>query len=231
MNRFSDSTGYPYENYDSTSSLFTPDSGRPDSDDAIGHAIRNEEEYTAQTVRHFSFGSGASLLLVVLIMISIVCFAALSIASAQADERLSDRYQEETDAWQNASNHGQRFIAGIDAELRGLYQETRTEGEEAYYSEAASLDHAVSSADQSLSYYEELQEVLLHTSSEDAGKSPDSAETVFVLDTPLSDTQNYFLVIEPLWPDENDGSCYRVLCAKVRTTAAYDYDSTLNVLH
>lgn len=188
---------------------------------AIEHAIRNEESSSA-TVRHFRFGSGASLILMVLIIISIVCFAALSIVSAQADRRLTDHMQEQTDAWRAASNQGQYYLADVDAQLKEIYRSSSLQ--EQYYSAAQKLDGFFDRSDTSAVFYEDILDVLANTDTD-----PDTS-VVLVYTTPVTDSQEYLMVIQVLWPDDNDGSRYRVLTSKTLNTADYSYDSTLNVM-
>lgn len=193
----------------------------PGSDSAVKYAIRNEEDATL-SLHHFHPGSGAALILIAMVIISILCFSALSIVSARADVRLTDRYEQQTEAYQEASNRGQDFLAKTDTSLHTIYHETSSAGRSAYLRAAAALDSAVNPYDSTLSSYSFLQEVLQNT-----GRTP---ETLLFFTARMTDSESYCLVAEPLWPDDNNGAFYRVLSAKVVSTASYDYDAPLNVL-
>lgn len=222
-----------YDSYDPDFSLnpngFTEGDQNQDLN-AIEHAIRNEEQSGSVITHRFRFGSGASLILMVLITISIVCFAALSIVSAQADRRLTDHLQEQTDAYRTASNEAQQFLADTDRELRILYHsiDDRSDLKSAYFTAASRLDSAVDfttgSDTAAASHLEDIRGVLANT-----GVSEDSS-VVLVFTAPMTDTQEYLMVVQVLWPDDNAGRFYKVLSAKVLNTADYSYDSTLNVM-
>jgi hypothetical protein len=63
--------------------------------------------------KYYSLNGGVSLILLVFIILSLVSFAALSVASACADRRLSDKYMEQTSGYYRAYSEAQEYLAGI----------------------------------------------------------------------------------------------------------------------
>ena len=72
----------------------------------------------------FHLGNGAALILVALMIISLLCFAALSIVSAKADSRLTDRYAAQITAYHTARNLGVEFLAETDAQLKQYLEDS-----------------------------------------------------------------------------------------------------------
>ena len=68
-------------------------------------------------------GGGFSLILLLFILLSLVCFATLSIASARADEKLAEKYRDQNDSYYHALN-----------EAETLYRDGASE--EAYFAAA-----------------------------------------------------------------------------------------------
>ena len=64
---------------------------------------------------------GISLILLLFILMSLICFATLSIASARADEKLAEKYREQNDGYYQARNEAQARLEEIDSELEALY--------------------------------------------------------------------------------------------------------------
>ena len=85
----------------------------------------------------FHLGNGAALILVALMIISLLCFAALSIVSAKADSRLTDRYAAQITAYHTARNLGVEFLAETDAQLKQYLEDSADR--EAYLEKARSL--------------------------------------------------------------------------------------------
>ena len=78
--------------------------------------------------RQLSFNSRISLFLVLLIIMCLVSFASLSLTSAMADLRLSDKYEEQVIRYYSARNEAQKDLARLntsagplsDADSRGM---------------------------------------------------------------------------------------------------------------
>lgn len=200
--------------------------------------------------RHsFHFGGGAALVLIVLIIISLLCFAALCVISARADERLTDRYEEEVSSYYHARNLGTEFIARTNSELQQIYadiaeddiRETDSVGqssseaadakaafarEAAYYAAARKLDGCIDPSDEEYTWHDALQEILINTGyQKEAENTP-----VLVFSTPVNDNEVYLIAALVHCPDTEDPAYLRILSAKTVSTVTYDYDTTLNVM-
>ena len=69
----------------------------------------------------FSNGIGSSSLLVTFIILCLVSFATLSIVSANADYKLSDKVLERTTAYYEASNEAETQLSQLHGELAAAY--------------------------------------------------------------------------------------------------------------
>lgn len=67
----------------------------------------------------FKIGSGASSILMIVITLVLTTFAVLSLASAQADMKLTEKAQSMTTQYYNAENEVQELYAQIDEVLAG----------------------------------------------------------------------------------------------------------------
>ncbi len=217
---------------------------------AIEYAIESEQEAAAQNSRRhrFHLGSGAALILMTVIIISLLCFAALSIVSAQADSRLTNRYAEQTSAYYAAQNLGVEFTARVDADLKALYE--TASGESDYFEGARRFSACVDPSDETSPWHSQLQNILANTASvskttgdsTEKGTSlrsadPSSAAStqkeenpVLVFSSPMTDTQEYLLVLRVLYPASADAPRYEVLSSRILPTVSYDYNSSLDVL-
>ena len=75
------------------------------------------------------FSIGASSLLVIIVVLSLVCFAALSITSASADLRLSQKLADRTSSYYQACNEAQTTLKDLSVSLSSIYEESRNEDE------------------------------------------------------------------------------------------------------
>ena len=73
----------------------------------------------AKNNRFFSLNGGISLIMLVFVVLTLVSFAALSLTSARADRRLSEKYKEQTTAYYQARNESRRYLADYDAARAG----------------------------------------------------------------------------------------------------------------
>ena len=64
--------------------------------------------------RH-TVNSGVSLLLLLLVVMCLVSFASLSLVSAQADSRLSEKYAEQVSLYHEAHREAQRYLRDLNA--------------------------------------------------------------------------------------------------------------------
>ena len=217
---------------------------------AIEYAIQSEQEAAARNSRRhrFHIGSGAALILMTVIIISLLCFAALSIVSAQADSRLTSRYAEQTSAYYAARNLGVEFTADTDADLKILYETTSCESD--YFEGARRLSSCVDPSDETSPWHSQLQNILASTASapeasrNSSGKVSESSahaasstgstqkeeNPILVFSSPMTDTQEYLLVLRVLYPVSPDAPRCEVLSSRILSTVSYDYSSSLNVL-
>lgn len=78
----------------------------------------------ASTSKKNSFGLniGFSSILLIFVILCLVSFAALSIASADADHRLCTRVMERTASYYDACNKAEEALAGVDETLAEIYR-------------------------------------------------------------------------------------------------------------
>ena len=76
--------------------------------------------------KYYSLNGGVSLILLVFIILNLVSFAALSVASARADRRLCDKYMEQTSGYYSAFSKAQEYLADI---YEGRLQADAPEGD------------------------------------------------------------------------------------------------------
>lgn len=75
---------------------------------------------------------GSASILLIFVILSLVAFATLSIVSANADRKLSQKVLERTTAYYTACNQAETTLANIDNTLQNIY--SSCEDEEAYFS-------------------------------------------------------------------------------------------------
>lgn len=81
--------------------------------------------------KRYGIGIGSSSILIIIIILCLVCFAGLSIVSATADYRLSNRLAERTTSYYEASNLANKKLADLDQAFLLIYQESPSR--EAYF--------------------------------------------------------------------------------------------------
>lgn len=82
-----------------------------------------------ESKKESGFSIGASSLLVIIVVLSLVCFAALSITSASADLRLSQKLADRTSSYYKACNEAQTTLKNLSVSLSSIYGESRNEDE------------------------------------------------------------------------------------------------------
>lgn len=198
----------------------------------VERAIQEVEQSRHPQPRRFHFGSGAALVLIALIIISLLCFAALSIVSAQSDQKLTDRYAQQVSAYYSAKNRSIRYEAQLQEQLTELV--TMSKDEDDYYTSASQLDSCVDPQDESGQWYSQIQNILTLEFSKDQSKKEQQKGVenapIFVFSTPVNSNQTYLLVLRACYPAREDDLCYTILSAKTVTTAVVNYDTTLDVL-
>ena len=74
---------------------------------------------------------GSASILLIFVILCLVSFATLSIVSAHADHRLSQKVLDRTSAYYAACNEAERSLAGVDNTLREIY--AASENEDVYF--------------------------------------------------------------------------------------------------
>ena len=77
----------------------------------------------------FTNGIGSSSILVIFVILCLVSFATLSIASANADYKLSQKLLERTTAYYTASNQAEASLAHLDKTLLSIYESSASKEE------------------------------------------------------------------------------------------------------
>lgn len=80
--------------------------------------------------KRYGINIGTSSILVIIVILCLVCFAGLSIVSAVADYKLSNKLAERTTSYYEASNLANEKFAELDTAFLKLYQESS--GKEEY---------------------------------------------------------------------------------------------------
>ena len=79
--------------------------------------------------KSYGISVGTSSILVIIVILSLVCFAGLSVVSANADYRLSKKLAERTTTYYQASSDAHQDLALLDEKLQLLYTESDSESE------------------------------------------------------------------------------------------------------
>lgn len=79
--------------------------------------------------KHYGINVGTSSILVIIVVLCLICFAGLSITSAAADYKLSNKLAERTTSYYEASNLANERFAEIDKAFTALYKESADEKE------------------------------------------------------------------------------------------------------
>ena len=158
---------------------------------------------------------GISLFLLTFIILCLVSFAALSIVSARADARLTEKYRQQTEYYYGARNEAQKFLQELDGGNDSAGADTSTG---AGASAGAEVLRENAGADG------------LITRRFAAGPH---MELILIVE-PMSGGNS----VEPLSGGNSsgiagktqDGPNYRVICEKTESTVTYNYDTTLPVM-
>ncbi|MBQ7776057.1 MAG: hypothetical protein IJ379_09050 [Lachnospiraceae bacterium] len=89
-------------------------------------------KHTKENTFHINIGSSSVLL--IFVILCLVAFAALSIVSANADAKLSNKVAQRTKIYYEAHNQAVADIAALDEQLAELYASCASE--DAYYTQA-----------------------------------------------------------------------------------------------
>ena len=146
---------------------------------------------------------GVSLFLLTFIILCLVSFAALSIVSARADARLTEKYRQQTEYYYGARNEAQKYLQELDGG-------STSAGTGAEFDVGVGAGAGAAGADGVI------------TKRFSAGPHMD-----LVLTVQTAGGQNASAAASAARPD---GRNYRVICEKTESTVTYNYDSTLPVM-
>lgn len=150
---------------------------------------------------------GVSLFLLTFIILCLVSFAALSIVSARADARLTEKYRQQTEYYYGARNEAQKYLQEFDGGSGGA----------AGIDAAAGPEGAITRrfpAGPHMDLILTVQPAGTENISEAFGSSAAAAQDT----SAASSTAGR--------GDKN----YHVICEKTESTVTYNYDSTLPVM-
>lgn len=77
--------------------------------------------------KSYGISAGTSSLLVIIVILSLICFAGLSIVSANADYRLSQKLADRTASYYQTSSDAQTHFLTLHEEFSALYRECDSE--------------------------------------------------------------------------------------------------------
>ena len=167
---------------------------------------RSSKSSSFQTVN-----GGISLFLLTFIILCLVSFAALSIVSARADARLTEKYRQQTEYYYGARNEAQKFLQELDGGAGA--------GIDAGGGAAAGND-AGAGADGTITRrfpagpHMDLILTVQPAGGQDSLGSSAAGENASGSSAAAG----------------QDGRNYRVICEKTESTITYNYDSTLPVM-
>ena len=176
---------------------------------------RSSKSSSFQTVN-----GGISLFLLTFIILCLVSFAALSIVSARADARLTEKYRQQTEYYYGARNEAQKFLQELDGGAGAGIDDGGGAGA-GIGAGAADAWAADTGADGTITrrfsagpHMDLILTVQPAGGQDTSGASAAAGEDTS--ETPAGSGQ--------------DGRNYRVICEKTESTITYNYDSTLPVM-
>ncbi len=79
--------------------------------------------------KSYGISVGTSSILVIIVILSLVCFAGLSVVSANADYQLSRKLADRTTTYYQATSDAHQNLALLDKELQQIYDESNSESD------------------------------------------------------------------------------------------------------
>lgn len=179
---------------------------------------------------------GASLILLVFLVITLISFSSLSIVSARADKRLSDKYQTGTQDYYNARNLEQQCLALLQDAIAGRIRVSSRSGG------LTPVDARTGKTLSRQEYFRLLDSVLGDSAlfCEVSGISGSSAALRSVsyesaghelrMQIRVSDTQDLAVCLVMTDPEEGDGTFWRIRQEETVSTVSFEYDDSLPVI-
>lgn len=165
---------------------------------------------------------GISLVLILFAILCLISFATLSLSSARADARLTDKYAAQETSYISARNDVQRWLQDIDTAFADAYQETPAK---------AAYQRAVKSYCKDLNV--QLTEVLSEVSSVGpTGDESDHENTLFLVTRsfPMNERQELHVTVRVLYPENENGPFLEVASMQAVTLTSHEYDESLHVI-
>gem|GEM_PF-1972631 len=154
--------------------------------------------------RYFTVNGGISLILLVFVILSMVSFAALSVSSARADARISEKYIQQNEAYYRAWGEAQKWLWGLGRPDAAMYRENDDTSPITARFDAGPTQELVIT----------IELLPGHEADSDADKKSDS-------NTHEKSGSR---------PDEEPVHCYKVISEKIESTATFEYDESLPVI-
>ena len=160
---------------------------------------RSSGQSSFQTVN-----GGISLFLLTFIILCLVSFAALSIVSARADARLTEKYRQQTEYYYGARNEAQKFLQELDGGAGSSAGSAVSAGSDGTGSAVSVGSDGTITRRFSAGPHMDLILTVQPAGAQDSSGSSAAAG--------------------------QDGRNYHVICEKTESTVTYNYDSTLPVM-
>lgn len=82
----------------------------------------NKSNSSSKTKQSFGMNIGSTSILLIFVILCLVSFAVLSIVSANADSKLTQKVLDRTTAYYEACNSAETALAAVDNTLRSVYE-------------------------------------------------------------------------------------------------------------
>lgn len=157
------------------------------------------------------FGAGLSSLLLIFVILCLVTFAALSLTSANADYRLSQKMKAHTEAYYKASNEAADILARIDLTLESAYRNSPSK--EAYFTSVAGTDFKAETG-------------------WDIGADGDASSVRLSYTVGLEGGREQLnIALDVLYPEAEGAYFYRTVCWKLESTEEWSPDNPIRLYH
>ncbi len=158
---------------------------------------------------------GISLVLILFAILCLISFATLSLSSARADARLTDKYQTQEIAYAGARNDAQLWLQQVDTAL--------SHGED-----VAGLGQTVTENTTGSLSDEQAVGSPATDSSTDSSSKVSFGSTLLLKTFPMSETQELEVVIRLL--PRGAAPYYELVSMRTVSTQTYEYDESLHVI-
>lgn len=144
---------------------------------------------------------GSSSMLVVFIILCLVTFSVLSVASANNDRKYSEKIADRTTAYYEASNKAEELLSQIDDKLKQVYEQYNAE------------------------YLSQVPDVLTSIDGIDTSDFPSVSFSV-----PINDTQTLSVSLLVQTPEKEGDTFYTITSWKEISTEVWNGDEPMNLM-